>query len=75
MTPPPTAPIQARWSPPLWGLLITSHLSLLCSGLLWLLRVGVQAVLRTCYAVVLPEGLVQLIHFGHQGQTDVQVHL
>lgn len=36
---------------------------------------GVQAVPQACATVVLPEGLVQLVQFGHQRQADVQVHL
>lgn len=33
-----------------------------------------QAVFGACDAVVDPEGLVQLVEFRRQGQTDVQVH-
>lgn len=43
--------------------------------LLWLLRVGVQAVFGACDVVVFPEGLVQLVYFRHERQTNVQVHL
>lgn len=39
----------------------------LCSALLWLFGVSVQAVPRACVAVVLPEGLVQLVQFRNQG--------
>lgn len=37
------------------------------SALLWLFGVSVQAISRTCVAVVLPESLVQLVQFRHHG--------
>lgn len=62
----PTAPrTAARVSPP------TSFLV----GLFWLLWVGGQAILRMHNAVIVPEGLEELVQIGDQGQADVQVHL
>lgn len=60
---------------PHWGQLFHFQLHPMCLMLLQLFWVRVQAILRVCDAVVVPEGFVQLVQFRHQGQTNVQLHL
>ena len=66
MTPPVTTPPAAGGRHP-GGVNSTFPHLLLCSVLLRLFRVGVQAVFGARHAVVLPEGLVKRVQFRHQG--------